>query len=85
MQTFAQEAKLRYAIAIHGGAGVISKDMPDAVKNKYTAGLTEALQKGVAMLETGRNGLDVVETVVRVLEDNPLFNAGRGSVFTADG
>ncbi|MCK6544030.1 isoaspartyl peptidase/L-asparaginase [bacterium] len=85
MQTFAQEAKLRYAIAIHGGAGVISKDMPDSVKNKYTAGLTEALQKGVAMLETGQNGLDVVETVVRVLEDNPLFNAGRGSVFTADG
>ena len=46
MQTFAQEAKLRYAIAIHGGAGVISKDMPDSVKNKYIAGLTEALQKG---------------------------------------
>ncbi len=82
---FAQEKKPSYAIAIHGGAGVIPKTMPDSVKNKYIEGLEFALKEGSAMLAQGRSGLDVVEHVVRILEDNPLFNAGKGAVFAADG
>jgi beta-aspartyl-peptidase (threonine type) len=51
----------------------------------YRAGLNEALQAGGAVLDKGGASLDAVEAAVRVLEDNPLFNAGRGAVFTAEG
>jgi L-asparaginase / beta-aspartyl-peptidase len=77
--------KKEYAIAIHGGAGVISKNLPDSIKNNYEAGLKEAIDTGIELLKQGKPALDVVEQVIHVLENNPLFNAGKGAVFTAKG
>lgn len=74
------------AIAIHGGAGVIAREQlgPDDGAS-YRAGLAEALDAGYAVLERGGSSLDAVTTAVRILEDNPLFNAGRGAVLTHEG
>lgn len=74
-----------YAIAIHGGAGVISKDIPDDRKQQYIDGLNEALAVGEEILKNGGSALDAVEQTINTLENNPLFNAGKGAVFTADG
>lgn len=78
-----QETK-QWAIAIHGGAGVISKDLPQDVKNEYTSALQEALDTGTAMLEEGADAMDVVESVIQILEANPRFNAGAGAVYTSN-
>lgn len=77
--------KKEYAIAIHGGAGVISKTIPDSVRKNYEAGLKQALDKGIELLKEGKPALEVVEQVVHILENDPLFNAGKGAVFTAEG
>ena len=74
-----------WAIAIHGGAGVISKDLPEEVRAGYEASLEEALRKGTELLEAGEPALHVVEAVVQILEDEPRFNAGKGAVYTAEG
>jgi L-asparaginase / beta-aspartyl-peptidase len=74
-----------YSIAIHGGAGTISKDLPDSVIKEYIQSLTDALKIGQNILESGGSSLDAVEQVVRFLEDDPKFNAGRGAVFTSEG
>ncbi|MCA9000559.1 MAG: isoaspartyl peptidase/L-asparaginase [Planctomycetes bacterium] len=74
-----------WAIAIHAGAGVIGKDSPVEEVEAAQAGLREALELGRGMLASGASGLDTVEAVIMVLEDNPRFNAGKGAVFTADG
>lgn len=74
-----------YAIALHAGAGVIGKDMPEERKRAYFDSLEVALRHGVNMLEQGSSGLDVVEAVIRILEDDPKFNAGKGAVFTHEG
>ena len=80
------ETKRPLAIAIHGGAGVIAREQlgPDGGAT-YRAGLAEALDAGYAVLERGGSSLDAVTTAVRILEDNPLFNAGRGAVLTHEG
>ncbi|MGL3821664.1 isoaspartyl peptidase/L-asparaginase [Sphingopyxis sp. R3-92] len=76
----------RWSLAIHGGAGVIERGSLSPAKEKaYRAGLDEALRAGAAVLDKGGASLDAVAAAVRVLEDNPLFNAGRGAVFTAEG
>ncbi|MEI6947091.1 isoaspartyl peptidase/L-asparaginase [Paraflavisolibacter sp. H34] len=76
----------RYTIAIHGGAGTISKeDMTPEQERDYLKGLEEALRGGYAVLEGGGTALAAVKAAVMLLEDNPLFNAGRGSVFTHEG
>lgn len=76
----------RWSLAIHGGAGVIERGtLTPAKEAAYRAGLTEALRAGGAVLDRGGPALDAVAAAVRVLEDNPLFNAGRGAVFTAEG
>jgi len=82
----AAETKRPLAIAIHGGAGVIAREQlgPDDGAS-YRAGLAEALDAGYAVLERGGSSLDAVTTAVRILEDNPLFNAGRGAVLTHEG
>ena len=73
-------------LVIHGGAGTILKSMMTPEKEAaYKAGLTEALQKGYDTLAKGGSALDAVETAVRIMEDNPLFNAGKGAVFTNEG
>ncbi|MCH8496350.1 MAG: isoaspartyl peptidase/L-asparaginase [Balneolales bacterium] len=73
-----------YALAIHGGAGVISKDISDEVRDGYLASLEAAVRAGEEMLREGRSALDVVEVVVTMLEDDPRFNAGVGSVYTSE-
>lgn len=74
-----------YAIVIHGGAGLMSKSkMSEAAQSNYKAKLDEALSLGEKMLKEGSNAVDVVVKVINVLEDSPLFNAGKGAVFSAD-
>ena len=80
-----EPARAEWALALHGGAGTISREMPDSLKEAYYDGLREALRVGEIILREGGSALDAVEHVVRRLEDNPLFNAGRGAVFTIDG
>ena len=76
----------QWRLVVHGGAGGIRRDKLTAAKDKeIRAGLTAALQAGSAVLDVGGSALDAVEAAVRVLEDDPNFNAGRGSVLTADG
>ena len=73
-------------LVVHGGAGTILKSMMTSELEKaYTDGLTEALKKGYNILEKGGTSLDAVEAAVKVLENNPLFNAGKGAVFTNEG
>jgi beta-aspartyl-peptidase (threonine type) len=75
-----------WAIAIHGGAGVIERSSMDAeTEQAYRVALDSALTIGEAILNDGGTSLDAVEAVVGWMEDNPLFNAGRGAVFTHEG
>ncbi|KAG0504798.1 hypothetical protein M758_N018100 [Ceratodon purpureus] len=74
-----------WAIALQGGAGDISKDLPAARKEAVEACLSRCLRLGVSALHSSHTALDVVELVVKELEANPIFNAGRGSVLTTDG
>jgi L-asparaginase / beta-aspartyl-peptidase len=75
-----------YAIAIHGGAGTILKStMTPEKEAAYKKGLSDAIIAGEAILKKGGTSLDAVEQAIRSLEDNPLFNAGKGSVFTNKG
>lgn len=73
-------------MAIHGGAGTLVKGLMTAqLEATYKAALETALNAGYAILEAGGTALDAVECAVKLLEDTPLFNAGKGSVFTAEG
>lgn len=75
-----------FSIAIHGGAGTLVKGMmTPQLESQYRAALKEALDAGYYLLENGGTAIDAVEVAVRALEDSPLFNAGKGSVFTAEG
>ena len=75
-----------YALAVHGGAGTIAReDMTPAREKAYRQGLEDALRAGHTVLRDGGGALEAVEVAVRMLEDCPHFNAGRGSVFNADG
>jgi beta-aspartyl-peptidase (threonine type) len=81
-----KSADKNYVIVIHGGAGTISKSkIPDYKQKEYEDKLTEALNRGKEVLESGGTALDCVEKVINVLEDSPLFNAGKGAVFTWEG
>ncbi len=75
-----------FGIAIHGGAGTLPRTEISAERERqYRLGLAEALDGGRSILEQGGKSLDAVMHAVAALEDNPLFNAGRGAVFTYDG
>jgi beta-aspartyl-peptidase (threonine type) len=75
-----------YALAIHGGAGARPRVQFSAAREEaYRTGLLQALAAGQHLLERDGCALDAVEAAVTVLEDNPLFNAGRGAVLSADG
>ena len=75
-----------FGIAIHGGAGVINRaHMTPERESAYCAGLSTALDAGYAILERGGTSLDAVTEAVRLLEDDPQFNAGRGAVLTHEG
>lgn len=73
-------------LVIHGGAGTILRQNMTAEKEAaYIAALQQALRQGYAILTANGTAIDAVEAAVKVLEDNPLFNAGKGAVFTASG
>jgi beta-aspartyl-peptidase (threonine type) len=82
----AQQPAHHWAIVIHGGAGVIERaSMSPETEAAYRASLNEAAQAGAKVLDRGGSSLDAIETVIKIFEDDPLFNAGRGAVFTAEG
>ncbi|WP_233841252.1 isoaspartyl peptidase/L-asparaginase [Dyella sp. 2HG41-7] len=72
-------------LVIHGGAGVIKRDMTPAKEKAVRAAMTKALEAGYAQLKAGKPAIDAVTTSIAVLEDDSNFNAGKGSVFTHDG
>jgi beta-aspartyl-peptidase (threonine type) len=75
-----------WAIVVHGGAGVIErKDLNAEQETAYRAALHRAIQTGGAILAKGGTALDAIEAATQLMEDDPLFNAGRGAVFTAEG
>ena len=79
-------AQQKWALVLHGGAGVITRSsMTAELDASYRAGIKEALSAAAGVLDKGGSSLDAVETAIKLLEDNPLFNAGRGAVFAADG
>jgi len=75
----------RWAIAIHGGAGTMRRDAPAVRLRAYEQAMADALALGQGMLADGAAALDVCEAVVRSMEDNPMFNAGKGAVFNEKG
>lgn len=79
-------AQQKYAMVIHGGAGVMSEEkMSRETRIAYEAKLNEALELGNKILNEGATATDVVVKVINILEDSPLFNAGKGAVFTHEG
>ena len=75
-----------YAIVIHGGAGTITRaDLTPAQDSAYRAALNAALDIGEEILKSGGDAIDAVEQTIHYLEDSPLFNAGKGAVFTNEG
>jgi len=74
-----------WALVIHGGAGNIARDLPAPRREAYVAAIRAALEEGRTRLARGDRAIDVVEALLRGFEDNPIFNAGKGAVFTADG
>jgi len=80
------QAAPRWAIVVHGGAGAIARgDLTPDQEGAYRAAMTRVTQAGARVLGQGGSALDAVDATIRQLEDDPLFNAGRGAVFTADG
>ncbi len=81
-----KEKRMKFGMVIHGGAGTIERgDMTPEKEKSYREGLEQALKAGYDVLARGGSSLDAVESAVRLLEDNPLFNAGKGAVFTHEG
>lgn len=73
------------ALIIHGGSGrLYTSEMPADKAEAYTSALKDAVQAGYAMLETGASAMEAVEASIRILEDSPLFNAGRGAVYSSE-
>ncbi|MDA7918640.1 isoaspartyl peptidase/L-asparaginase [Mariniblastus sp.] len=75
----------KYSIVIHGGAGSSAANASPFQVKQRKASLTKALDQGVAVLSSGGTALDAVESVLKILEDDPQFNAGKGAVFNAAG
>ncbi|MDZ4320894.1 MAG: isoaspartyl peptidase/L-asparaginase [Phenylobacterium sp.] len=79
-------AQPKWAIVVHGGAGVIERaDLTPEQEAAYRAAMTKVTQAGGEVLENGGSALDAIEAAIHLLEDDPLFNSGRGAVFTAEG
>ena len=85
-QTKHPEKVADFAIVIHGGAGTIKKEnMTPELEKQYKQKLTEAVEAGHKILTDGGTAMDAVEESIRIMEDSPLFNSGKGAVFTHDG
>jgi beta-aspartyl-peptidase (threonine type) len=76
---------VQWALALHGGAGTLDKTDDPIMIAKYEAALRAALEKGTSVLASGGSSLDACEAVVRELEDNELFNAGKGAALNIEG
>lgn len=75
-----------YALVLHGGAGYMNfESVPEPYQEIFKHALDSALQLGLDVLKEGGESIDAVEVVIRCMEDNPLFNAGKGAVFTSEG
>jgi beta-aspartyl-peptidase (threonine type) len=75
-----------WVLVIHGGAGgTVGQKMPIEKQQEYISKMTEVLRAGAAVLSSGGSSLDAVEKCIRLMEDSPLFNAGKGAVFTEEG
>ncbi|WP_031527268.1 isoaspartyl peptidase/L-asparaginase family protein [Dyadobacter crusticola] len=86
LPVFAQDFSDKMTVVIHGGAGTITRANMSPEKEKaYKAALNEALQKGYAVLKNGGTSVEAVEATIHVMENSPLFNAGKGAVFTNEG
>lgn len=83
--TSSEPSQKEWAIALHGGAGKIRQDLAAETKAEYERALEEALKIGSSILAEGGSAVDAVEQVIINLENNPKFNAGKGSVFTHEG
>lgn len=82
---FAQTGE-NFTLVIHGGAGAITREnMTPEQEEAYTKKLTEALKVGYKILNDGGSSLDAIEATIHIMEDSPLFNAGKGAVFTSEG
>lgn len=81
-----QGPRIEYGLVIHGGAGrIVEEDMLDEKEQAYRAFLTDALTVGYEVLRHGGSALDAVEAVIAMMEDSPMFNAGKGAVFNSEG
>ena len=88
LKEFAPKQKskpIEWAIVVHGGAGSVRDDASDETVQAWRNGLKKALDQGKSIVEEGGTSLDAVAATIRVLEDNPLFNAGKGAVFNSAG
>ena len=82
-KTVVPQKKAEYAMAIHGGAGtILKKNMTPEKEAAFRAKLNEALNAGEAILKSGGTAMDAVVATINVMENSPLFNAGKGAVFT---
>ncbi len=76
----------RWAIVVHGGAGTITRDrMTPEIEARYRDMMKAVIDTGAAILASGGSALDAIEHTIRLMEDSPLFNAGKGAVFTHEG
>ncbi|MGA2622274.1 MAG: isoaspartyl peptidase/L-asparaginase [Bacteroidota bacterium] len=86
LQAQQQSSQHRFGIVVHGGAGTITKNsMTPELEKQFREKMTEALLKGYNILKNNGTSMDAVEAVINILEDSPLFNAGKGAVFTHEG
>jgi len=81
-----KDEPMKFGMVIHGGAGTIERSQMTAENEEaHRAGIEQSLKAGYGVLERGGSSLDAVEAAIHVLEDNALFNAGKGAVFTHEG
>ncbi|MCH8020311.1 isoaspartyl peptidase/L-asparaginase [candidate division KSB1 bacterium] len=85
-EAYSQKTNSTFGMVIHGGAGtILKKNMTPELEQAYQSKLKEALQTGYDILKNNGSSMDAVEATIKILEDSPLFNAGKGAVFTGDG
>ena len=81
-----ESVEIPITIVIHGGAGTITREnMTVEMEQAYQAKLTEALDAGYEIISSGGNAIDAITEAIKIMENSPLFNAGKGAVFSSEG